>query len=275
MNIYKTGDDYMIVGVDCGHTISGQPGSGATGYIKESEETRAVGYALMYYLRERGVTVIDCTNDRASSTQDNLSQIVAAANRQPLDLFVSIHFNSGGGRGTEVYTYNAERFRQAELVCENMAKLGFINRGIKNGSNLYVIRRTDARAMLVEVCFVDTQSDVDLYKRVGAEQIAGAIGDAILGEQFEEGLTMSQYEELKGMIVNQGARVDVLQNEVYKLQNPMIYNYIDNNMPEWARTAVQWCVDNGLIFGDGNGLNLDDTKLWTCVVIYRLAMSLK
>ncbi len=258
----------MIVGVNCGHTISGQPGSGATGYISESEETRAVGYSLMYYLRERGVTVIDCTNDRASSTQENLREIVSMANRQPLDLFVSIHFNSGGGEGTEVYTYNGERFRQAELVCENMAELGFKNRGIKDGSNLYVVRRTDARAMLVEVCFVDTKADVDLYKKVTPETVAQAIGDAILGEKYEEGLTMSQYEELK-------ASIDVLQNEVYKLQNPMIYNYIDKNMPEWAREAVKWCVDNGIIVGTGDGLNLDDTKLWTCVVIYRLAQKLQ
>lgn len=265
----------MIVGINCGHTINGQPGSGAVGLLNESDEARAVGYSLMYYLRERGVTVIDCTNDRASSTQENLSEIVTMANKQPLDLFVSIHFNSGGGRGTEVYTYNGERFRQSELVCENMAQLGFVNRGIKNGSNLYVIRRTNARSMLVEVCFLDTQSDAELYNRLGAARIAQAIGDAILGENLEEGLTMAQYEELKSMIENQSARVDVLQNEVYKLQNPMIYNYIDSNMPDWARTAVRWCVDNGIIVGDENGLNLDYSRLWTCVVIHRLAMQLQ
>lgn len=32
---------------------------------------------------------------------------------------------------------------------------------------------------------------------------------------------MSQYEELKQMISEQTARVDVLQNEVYKIENPM------------------------------------------------------
>ncbi len=46
---------------------------------------------------------------------------------------------------------------------------------------------------------------------------------------------MSQYEELKQMISEQTARVDVLQNEVYKIENPMIYNYIDDNMPDWAK----------------------------------------
>ena len=264
----------MRIGINCGHTVSGQPGCGAVGYIDESVETREVGKRVMVLLRQAGHTVVDCTNDYAPSTSSNLGQIVSMANTQPLDLFVSIHFNSGGGRGTEVFTYNAEKFKQAELVCENMAKLGFVNRGIKDGSNLYVVHRTNARAMLVEVCFVDTKSDVDLYNSVGADAIAKAIGDAIIGEKMEEGLTMSQYEELKGLIANQSARVDVLQNEVYKLENPMIYNYIDSNMPEWAREAVQWCVDNGIVVGTGDGLNLDDMKLWTCVIIYRLAANL-
>lgn len=261
----------MVVGVNCGHTLSGTVGSGAVGYINESDETRNVGYLLMDYLRQKGVTVVDCTNDYASTVSEDLSKIVAKANAQPLDLFVSVHFNSGGGRGTEVYTYNGERLLQAELVCENMAELGFVNRGIKDGSNLYVIRRSNARSMLIEVCFVDTRTDVDLYKSVGAEKIAQAIGAAIIGKRIEEDITVAQYEELKQLISEQSARVDALQN---KIDNPMIYNYIDENMPEWARTAVQWCVDNGIIVGTGGGLGLDDQKLWTCVVIYRLAQNL-
>ena len=226
----------MIVGINCGHTVSGTVGSGAVGFLNESNETRRVGYKVMEYLRAKGVTVVD---------------------------------------GTEVYTYNGEVFKQAELVCENMAELGFINRGIKNGSNLYVIRRSNARSMLIEVCFVDTESDADLYNEVGADRIAEAISDAIVGEKMEEELTMSQYEELKQMISEQTARVDVLQNEVYKIENPMIYNYIDDNMPDWAKEAVRWCVDNGIIVGTGSGLGLDDTKLWTCVVMYRLSKTLK
>lgn len=265
----------MIVGINCGHTVSGSIGSGAVGYINESDETRVVGYKLIEKLRARGVTVVNCTNDRAPTVSENLRQIVAMANAQPLDLFVSIHFNSGGGNGTEVYTYNGQRFPAAEDVCSNMAELGFVNRGIKDGSHLYVIRKSNARAMLVEVCFVDNRADVDLYNAVGTDAIAQALCDAIIGEKMEEELTMSQYEELKRMIADETARIDVLQNEVYKIQNPMIYNYIDNNMPEWAREAVQWCVDNGIVVGTGNGLGLDDTKLWTCVIVYRLAKKLQ
>lgn len=49
----------------------------------------------------------------------------------------------------------------------------------------------------------------------------------------------------------------------------LIYNYIDKNMPEWAREPVQWCVDKGIIAGTGDGLGLNDMKLWMCVVLYR------
>lgn len=265
----------MIVGINCGHTVSGTVGSGAVGYLNESNETRVIGYRVINELRRRGVTVVDCTDDYSSTVSENLSKIVAMANAQPLDLFVSIHFNSGGGKGTEVFTYNGEKFPQAELVCTNMAELGFVNRGIKNGSSLYVIRKSNARAMLVEVCFVDTKSDVDLYKSVGADAIANALCDAIVGKEMEEELTMSQYEELKQMFAEQNARIDVLQNEVYKIENPMIYNYIDENMPQWAREAVGWCVNNGIIVGTGDGLGLNYTQLWTCVVIYRLAKQLE
>jgi N-acetylmuramoyl-L-alanine amidase len=269
------GGNSMIVGINCGHTVSGTVGCGAVGYIDESNETRAVGYKLMEKLRDNGVDVIDCTDDYNATVSGNLSAIVAKANAQPLDLFVSIHFNSGGGKGCEVYTYNGEEFEQAKLACENMSELGFVNRGIKNGSNLYVIRKSDARAMLVEVCFVDTKSDVDLYQSVGANAIADALCDAIMGKKMEEELTMSQYEELKAAIEEQNARIDVLNNELYKAENPMIYNYIDENMPEWARESVSWCVENGIIVGTGDGLGLDYTKLWTCTVIYRLAQKLK
>ena len=103
----------MIVGINCGHTVSGSIGSGASGILDESNETRNVGRRLEEYLQKRGVTVVDCTNDYAATVNENLSKITAMANARNLDLFVSIHFNSGGGRGSEVYTYGARRLAAA------------------------------------------------------------------------------------------------------------------------------------------------------------------
>ncbi len=81
--------------------------------------------------------------------------------------------------------------------------------------------------------------------------------------QNKEELTMTQYEELKTMIGN-------LTGEVTKLKNPMIYNYIDNNMPDWARPTIDKLYKKGFLKGDENGcLNLDMSMLRILVVLDR------
>ena len=259
----------MRIGINCGHTISGTPGSGAVGYLNESNETRAVGYALMKLLKEKGYTVYDCTDDNSGSVNANLRAICTLANAQPLDLFLSIHFNAGGGQGSEVYTYGSREIKGAREINAALGRLGFKNRGIKDGSHLYVIRHTNAAAMLAEVCFVDTKTDAELYKSVGVQKIAAAICGAITGEKLnEEDEPMTNGERVKfNELVN---AVSKLTEKVDKLTNPMIYNYIDDNMPEWARKAVKWAVDSGIIKGDGSGLNLDDKDLRYITILYRL-----
>ena len=85
-----------------------------------------------------------------------------------------------------------------------------------------------------------------------------------------EDLTMAQYEELKNEISQLTETVKILTTELHDLKHPMIYNYIDNNMPEWARSAVSWAVENGILNGDENGLNLDDKDLRFITMMYRM-----
>ena len=68
--------------------------------------------------------------------------------------------------------------------------------------------------------------------------------------------------------------VSGLAVDVNKIKNKMIYNYIDKNMPEWAREGVQYCVDKGFIKGTGDGLGLDDKDLKYCTIIMRLHKAL-
>lgn len=166
-----------VFGVNDGHTVSG-PGSGAVGRIKEGEHTRLVGNEVRRLLKERGNTVYNCTIDYASTTNESLALIIQQANRQELDWFISIHFNAGGGKGVEVYTYEGRQYQDAIDVCKNISNLGFINRGVKAGTGLYVIRKTKAKSMLIEVCFVDTD-DANKYLEVGYKAIAKAIVDAL------------------------------------------------------------------------------------------------
>lgn len=73
----------------------------------------------------------------------------------------------------------------------------------------------------------------------------------------EEGLKMSQYEELKDLITKQAQDISALQAENKELkdvvQSTMVYNYNDKNMPKWARKAVQAAMDCGAIQGDEDG----------------------
>lgn len=210
----------MVVGINCGHTKNG-PGYGAIGLIKESEHTRLVGHALMNQLRSSGITVVDCTIDQAGSQNEYLAAAVELANRQDLDWFISIHFNASGnytGHGIEVYTYEGRQYQDALDVCKNISDLGFTNRGVKSGTGLYVIRKTKAKSMLIEVCFCDNGKDVSTYLTLGEEKIAQAIFEAIfpyLKDQSEETAIMGKSV----------ATVDQL-NELLLFENPRATGYL-------------------------------------------------
>ncbi|MEG2338211.1 MAG: N-acetylmuramoyl-L-alanine amidase [Clostridium sp.] len=173
----------MKIGIDMGHTVSG-PNYGAVGFMKESQETRRLGAIIIDYLKSLGHTVINCSVDTASSNSDSLSRRVSTANSSNLDIFVSIHFNAGGGTGSEVLTFNAKKLPEASTILNNLSKLGLRNRGIKDGSDLFVIKNTSSPALLVEVCFVDNRDDTFLYTK-NINSIAKAIGDGIVGSSSE------------------------------------------------------------------------------------------
>ena len=172
----------MVIGVNCWHT-SEVAGSGADGLLKESEHTRLVGYELMDKLKAMGVKVVDCTIDKAPTQQEYLKKAVDIANKEELDWFISIHFNASRehkGHGVEVYTYKGRQYPDALDVCSNIERLGFFNRGVKAGNGLYVICKTRAKAMLIEVCFCDNEEDVAVYNDSGAQEaIAQAVFNGI------------------------------------------------------------------------------------------------
>ena len=165
----------MRLCINIGHTKKGV-GTGASGYLNESKETRKLGYELMKLLTDSNHTIIPAVFDLHNN---NLKAAVETANNNNADLFISLHLNAGGGVGCEAYTWKGEKVAQAVKVCNNLAALGFKNRGIKDGSNLYVIKNTKCTAILIEVCFVDNKADADLFKKLGYNKIAQAIYNAI------------------------------------------------------------------------------------------------
>ena len=174
----------MKIAFDLGHGMMSGRDRGADGFILEETIINDVGSFVVAKLRALGHEVIETRPTQADTIMDSLSQRVNKANDNNVDLFVCLHANAGGGQGTEVFTYEGKELEQARNVLNNIVALGFRNRGIK-GESLYVTNHTNADSFLIEVCFVDTQSDVDLYNSLGAEVIADAIVKGIVGETIE------------------------------------------------------------------------------------------
>ena len=64
--------------------------------------------------------------------------------------------------------------------------------------------------------------------------------------------------------------VSELSAKVDKLCNKMIYAWVDDNMPEWARPTISKLVQKGYLKGDNEGkLMLDDNMLRTLVILDR------
>ena len=189
----------MKIGIDLGHGCNYD--GGAVGIIKEEEIINTVGNKVINKLRTLGHNVIECRPSTASSTSNSLNKRCATANNNNVELFVSIHANAGGGVGTEIYTYNAKQHSYAVNVLNNICSLGFRNRGIKSGNNLAVINGTSMEAMLIEICFVDTQSDVDLYRN-NIENIADAIVKGLVGTTINTQATTSNVQVNNTVTVN-------------------------------------------------------------------------
>ncbi len=169
----------MKFGIDFGHNAP--PDVGAVGLAKEDDLTRAVGQRVINKLTALGHSAVNCTPRWASSVLDSLRKRVNAANTSRVDVFVSIHFNAFNGRasGTEVFAASSASSRLARPVLERIVTLGFYNRGVKNGSHLYVLKNTYMPAILVECCFIDSARDME---RFNPELMANAIVAGLAGE---------------------------------------------------------------------------------------------
>lgn len=171
--------------VHAGHTPKCQ---GVSDLLNEVTEDRKVKNKLIELLRANGNTVYDCTDDYSTTQSANLSTIVSKCNAHNVDLDISIHLNSarndphGDGKcgGVEVYGYDDRIYGTAYRIAESIANtlgIGFHGAPVKYNTGLYVLRKTRAKAILIECCFVDDKDDVNRWDSTKcAMAIASALG---------------------------------------------------------------------------------------------------
>lgn len=173
----------MKITVHAGHAPDGGVGCGATGILKESTEARRITAALMNRLADAGIEARDVTVNENMSANEVLRKLVLRMNSNDYDLHVSIHLNSAEDRnanGAEAYIYATNGYTEniGRIFCKEMEKIGYRNRGVKDGSGLYVIRHSEDPCILFECGFVSSELDTGLYD---SERIADAIFNAIAG----------------------------------------------------------------------------------------------
>ena len=185
------------VTVHAGHNPSGRIACGASDLLDESTEARWITRKVIKLLKKNGIKSVNCTVNNGTSQSDVLYKICNRCNAvADADLHISIHLNSGradkagDGRtgGTEVLvTQNiSDKGDIAKRICNQMAKLGFTNRGVKTRTDLYFLNHTKAPALLIEVCFVDDKDDYMLYKASRLD-VARAIARAVINHNKDIG----------------------------------------------------------------------------------------
>ena len=161
---------------------------GAISILNEVEECNKIHNSINKYLNILNIKHLDVTPGNMKSSED-LKYGVKLCNENNGDLFVSIHMNSSCDKvkkalGCEVWVYDDKNNKQAENVLKELEGLGFKNRGVKVNKNFYELKYTKCKAMIIEVCFVNSEEDCNLYKKVGYDEIGKVIAKAITGKEY-------------------------------------------------------------------------------------------
>lgn len=169
-----------LVVIDAGHG-GANPGAVYNGR-QEKDDALALSLAVGRILEENGVEVY---YTRTTDIYESPYQKAMEANAVGADYFVSIHRNSSPYpnqyTGVESLVYNryGAAARMAANINEQLERVGFVNHGVNERKNLVVLNRTEMPAVLVEVGFINTDADNELFdERFG--DIAQAIADGIL-----------------------------------------------------------------------------------------------
>ena len=235
---------YSIM-LDAGHGGT-DPGAVYNGR-REKDDTLRLVLAIGQILQNRGV---DVEYTRTTDIYETPFQKAIEANEAGVDYFVSIHRNSFeqdnivSGVESLVYDLSGIKYRMAENINANLETVGFVNLGVKARPNLVVLKRTKMPAVLVEVGFLNSNTDNQLFDE-NFDDIALAIADGILEtlEEVARENAVNQTETGQEMLSSESDADR--QSETYFENNENRLNEMDsansNKVP-----YVEYSTDNAL-----------------------------
>jgi hypothetical protein len=176
----------IVISSGHGKYIRGAAGPEPWG-LDEVDEARKIVDRVAAILRGAGFDIVTYHDDVSTTQNENLTRLVDFHNAQMRDLDISVHLNAwettSGPMGCEVlYVTQADL---AEEVSAAIADAGdFLDRGPKKRTDLFFLNNTEEPAILLEVCFVDSQADAALYRQ-NFDVICNAIAAALVGEELD------------------------------------------------------------------------------------------
>lgn len=232
---------YSIM-LDAGHG-GRDPGAVYNGR-QEKDDTLRLTLAVGEILQNHD---IDVEYTRTTDVYESPYQKAMEANNAGVDFFISIHRNSFptdnvvSGVESLVYDLSGIKLQMAENINEQLESVGFVNLGVKARPNLVVLRRTNMPAVLVEVGFINSNTDNQLFDD-NFDAIAQAIASGIL-----DTLEMDHVVDPPGYKVQVGA-----------FRNPTYANRLLNELLEQDFPASIVDSDGFFRVQVGNFDTLDD-----------------
>lgn len=176
----------ITIALDAGHGGS-DPGA-VYGNRMEKDDALRLTKAVGKILEDNGVNVFYV---RKSDEYETPLKKATDANNAGADYFISIHRNSSeepnqyNGVETLVYKDTGIRNTLATNINANLEKAGFKNLGITPRPNLVVLKRTRMPAILVEVGFINSDTDNKIFDN-NFNEIAQGLADGILKSIYSE-----------------------------------------------------------------------------------------
>lgn len=155
---------------------AGDSGAVGNGY-KEADLTREVVNILKNKLSN--YAQVEVYNQSRNAFKD-VGNGTLQVNWSNYNYVFEVHFNAGGGKGTEIYTTREEKAKTVEQKV--MDKLGqyFTVRGVKekNFNVIYSAKKSGVSSALLETCFIDNANDMNIYQS-NKDGICQAIAEGI------------------------------------------------------------------------------------------------
>ena len=167
-----------VIGIHAGHAKFGS--RGASGLMDEVVMNRKLKKWTIYYLRKMGYKAVDCTVANGKSSTDVLNKIRKKSLNKQTTVNVSIHLNSGGGNGVEIYLPATTSAPKGLEITKKLSNdFGFANRGVR-GIGTFYVNKYLTKGYLIEVGFVDSKMDKTIYDYYGCKKIGKSLAQCII-----------------------------------------------------------------------------------------------